>query len=335
MKKSLLLSVILFSILLTIFGGCAKQENDPRPLVITTLFPQYDFVRQIAGDKVNLKLLLNPGVEAHAFEPTPRNIAEISKASLFVYTGELMEPWAERILKGIKNENLIIVNAGNNITLLDAGDHHNEHGEEDDDDHGHKHKHSHDHKKKDTHKKHHHGDKDPHIWTDPLNALKMIDNILAGLLKADPENSAYYTANAEKFKKEISNLHNDFINTFRKTEHKKILYAGHFAFGYFAHRYGLEHISPYKGFSPNAEPGPREIAALIKAIEENGTKVIYFEELVDPKVARVISQQTGAEMILLHGAHNVSKKEFNEGLTYIDIMRNNLEALKKGLGYKK
>ncbi len=330
MKKTLLISMTLFLIITAMFSGCTKQENDPRPLVITTLFPQYDFVRAIAGDKVNLKLLLKPGVEAHTFEPTPRDIAEISKAALFIYTGEFMEPWAGRILKGIKNETLIIVDAGKNIALLDADNHNQEHGEDEDDDHGH----SHDRKKIDSHKKHNHGDKDPHIWTNPLNALKMIDNILAGLMKSDPENSAYYTANAEKFKKEIITLHNDFINTFKKTEYKKILYAGHFAFGYFARLYGLEHISPYKGFSPNAEPGPREIAELVKAIEESGTKVIYFEELVDPKVARVISQQTGAEMILLHGAHNVSKKDFNDGLTYITIMRNNLEALKKGLGYK-
>lgn len=330
MKKTTLILMILFSLLLTLFSGCAKQENDPRPLVITTLFPQYDFARQIAGDKINLKLLLKPGVEAHAFEPTPRDIAQISKGALFIYTGEFMEPWAERILKGIKNDNLIIVDAGKNVALLDADDHHDEHFE-DDDDHGHKH--NHDHKKKDQQKKHHHGDRDPHIWTDPLNVLKMIDNILEGLVKADPENSAYYTANAEKYKKEILALHSEFISTFKKTEHKKILYAGHFAFGYFARRYGLEHISPYKGFSPDSEPGPREIAELIKSIEESKTKVIYYEELVDPKVARVISQQTGAEMVLLHGAHNVSKKEFNEGLTYIAVMKNNLEALKKGLGY--
>jgi len=333
MRKTLFISMIIFPLLLTMFNGCAKQGNDPRPLVITTLFPQYDFARQIAGDKINLKLLLKPGVEAHAFEPTPRDIAEISKASLFVYTGEFMEPWAERILKGIKNENLIIVDAGKNITLLDGDGHPDEHAG-DGDDHGHKDKLSHDQKKQDQQKKHNHRDKDPHIWTDPLNVLKIIDNILEGLVKADPENRAFYTANADKYKKEILALHSDFINTFKKTEHKKILYAGHFAFGYFARRYGLEHISPYKGFSPNSEPGPKEIAELIKSIEESKTKVIYYEELVDPKVARVISQQTEAEMVLLHGAHNVSKKDFDEGLTYIAVMKNNLEALKKGLGYK-
>ncbi len=230
-----------------------------------------------------------------------------------------MEPWAGKILEGIKNDRLIVVDAGKNIILLGADDH--EHNSGMDANGSHK------------NKNFNNATKDPHIWTDPLNVLKMIDNILEGLVKADPENSTYYIENAEKYKNEIIKLHRDFVSTFKKTEHKKILYAGHFAFGYFSHRYGLEHESPYKGFSPNAEPNPREIVTLIKTIEANNIKVIYYEELVDPRVARVIAEHTGAEMLLLHGVHNISKDEFQEGASYISIMKKNLEALKYGMGY--
>lgn len=328
MGRSGLIAIFITAVFLIICAGCTKADNDPRPLVITTLFPQYDFAKQLAGDKINLKLLLNPGVEAHSFEPTPRDISEISRASLFIFTGEFMEPWAGRILKGIKNESLTVVDAGENITLLDADDH--KHGRNMDDNGSQdKNKQGHNHKQEEQH----YGDKDPHIWTDPLNALKMIDNILDGLVKADPENSNYYAENAENYKNEIIKLHQDFVRTFKKAKNKKILYAGHFAFGYFAHRYGLEHVSPYRGFSPNAEPSPREIVALIKSVEDSIIKVIYYGELLDPRVARVIAEQTGAEMMLLHGAHNISKKEFQEGVTYISIMKNNLESLKYGMGY--
>lgn len=319
MKKSGLVSILITAIFLILLTGCTRQAPDPRPLVITTLFPQYDFVKQIADEKINLKLLLNPGVEAHAFEPTPRDIVEISKASLFIYTGDFMEPWAGRILKGVKNDRLTVVDASKNIILLGADDH--EHDLDMADNITHK------------NKEYHNGTKDPHIWTDPLNVLKMIDNILNGLVKADPENSAYYIENAEKYKNEIIKLHKDFVSTFKKINNKKIIYAGHFAFGYFSHRYGLEHESPYKGFSPNAEPNPREIVSLIKSVENSKIKVIYYEELVDPRVARVIAEHTGAEMLLLHGAHNISKDEFQEGVTYISIMKKNLEALKYGMGY--
>ncbi len=317
MRKTVLL-ILIITVSVMINSGCKKPENDPRPLVITTLFPQYDFARQIGGEKINLKLLLNPGVEAHSFEPTPRDIADISKARLFIYTGRFMEPWAERIIKGIKNENLTVVDAGKGIKLLQIheaendGHHDGDHSEED---------------------HHHHGGKDPHIWLDPINALSMIDNILEGLINCDPDNRLYYENNAEKFKKEVLALHRDFTEMFKKAKHKMIIFGGHYAFRYFSNRYGLDYISPYSGFSPDAEPSPGKIAELIKVIEKTGIGVIYYEELIDPRVARVISEQTGVEMMLLHGVHNISKKDYQSGATYISIMRKNLESLKKGLEY--
>ena len=299
--------------------GCGGKERDGRITVIATLFPQYDFVRQIAKDRVHARLLLRPGVEPHSFEPAPRDIVDMSRADLFIYTGDFMEPWAGRMAKGVKNEKLIVVDAGKNIRLIDAPEHDEQGAHTHDDGRAH-------------HDDHRHGAHDPHIWVDPVNVLSMIDAVTEGLVRADPANGDFYRINAASYRKEIEALHRDFLRLFDRKATTTIIHAGHFAFGYFTRRYGLKYVSPYKGFSPDAEPSPGDIAALIKTVRTSGTRAIFYEELIDPKIARVISEQTGARMLLLHGAHNVSKKEMEEGATYISIMRGNMERLREGLG---
>lgn len=290
--------------------------------VITTLFPQFDFVREIGKDKVDVSLLLPPGVEAHSFEPSPQDIVSIQKSGVFVYTGEFMEPWAHKVIETTKNKKLMVVDSSKGIDLMDEEEHEHEHTEGNNKAVETEHEEEHD-----------HGGKDPHIWLDPVFAQKMVDNIVEGLSKADSKNENFYKENGESYKKQLQDLDKSFSEAFKKTKYKTIMYGGHFAFGYFAKRYGLTNISPYNGFSPNAEPNPQRIAELIKNMKESGSKVIYYEELIEPKVAKVISDQTGATMLLLHGAHNVSKDEINSGITYIKIMQDNLTKLKQGLGY--
>jgi zinc transport system substrate-binding protein len=181
------------------------------------------------------------------------------------------------------------------------------------------------------HGHHHHGGKDPHIWVDLANDQIMVDTIAKALVEKDPANSAFYLNNAKEYKLKLADLDRRFKETLATAKHKTIIYGGHFAFGYFAKRYGLEHDSPYDGFSPNAEPSPKAIASLIEKLKKSGIKYIYYEELLDPKVARTISQETGAKLELLHGAHNVSKDELTKGVTFIDIMEDNLRKLKVGL----
>lgn len=306
---------IIFIIMLSVIG-CAEKKQTGKISVIATLFPQYDFAKQIAKDKADVRLLLPPGVESHTYEPTPKDIADINKSDLFIFTGEYMEPWSAKLRELIKNKT-IIVDASAGIVLLDES----EEGHKDKD-------------KKENSIEHNHHGKDPHIWVDPVNAQKMTDNIASGMVKVDPSNEGYYKANAAAYKKELMKLHQDFSDIFKKTKYKTIIHGGHFTFGYFAKRYGLTYISPYKGFSPDSEPTPRKIAGMIKLIKSTGQNTIYYEELIDPKVARVISGQTGASMLLLHGGHNVSKEDINSGITYISIMLGNMERLKKGLVYK-
>ncbi|HLR33956.1 MAG TPA: zinc ABC transporter substrate-binding protein, partial [Tissierellales bacterium] len=275
---------------------------------------------EIVKDKGEIDLLLPPGVEAHSYEPTPQDISKIKKADVFIYTGEYMEPWAEKVIKNVGEDNITVVDLSEDIELIDEDDH-----EYYDQEKGHK-----GHENDDGH---HHGGKDPHIWLNPVYAQEMVDNIVEAVVKVDKNNEDFYRENGDVYKEKLAELDKKFTETFEKTEHKTIIYGGHFAFGYFAKRYGLDYISPYNGFTPNAEPTPQRITELIQNMKSSGMNVIYYEELIDPKIAKIISEQTEAEMMLLHGAHNVSKEELESGISYIEIMEDNLEKLKQGLLY--
>lgn len=295
------------------FVGCKqnKPADHSKIQIVTTLFPLYDFSKRLAGDKAEVMLLLPPGVEAHNFEPKPSDIVRISKADLFIYTGPQMEPWVEDILKGIANTKLNVINCSATIELAQEEDH-DETAE---------------------HEDHDHGGKDPHIWLDPILAQQIVNAIAEGLAQKDPANKDFYLSNAVAYNEKLTALDAMIRATLEKCKSRTIIYGGHFAFGYFARRYGLEYLSPYAGFSPNAEPTPRKIAELIETLKKNGISCIYYEELLEPRVARIIAENTGAQLLLLHGAHNISRDELNKGVTYLEIMQGNLERLKLGLGY--
>lgn len=314
MKKYILILIVGLTLVL---NGCTPTQTDNNKItVITSLFPQYDFVRQIAQDKVNVSLLLPAGVEPHSFEPTPQTIVTIGDADIFIYTNAMMEPWIEKVIDNVKQDNLLIVESSQGIEYEHEDDHDDDdHDEDDDDDHG---------------EDDEHGELDPHVWLDPLNAKVMAQNILAALIAVDPANADFYQNNADALFLQLDDLKAEYDEVFLDPTHKTIIYGGHFAFGYLANRYGLEILSPYTGFSPNAEPTPQAIIELIDRMNELNIKTIYYQELIDPKTARVIAEQTGAKMVLLHGAHNVTTEELQSGATYVSIMRDNAQKLMEG-----
>lgn len=316
MKKYLI--IVLISLML--FSGCTSIEvESEKPNVIVTLFPQYDMVRAIAKDKVNLELLLPAGVEPHSYEPTPNTIIRINEADLFIYTSDIMETWISNLFTQLSDEGPMIVNSSVGVEYI-----HHDHDEDE-------HDHDHDHEEEgDDHDEEY----DPHFWLDPLNAKIMVENITAGLIEMDPENAEFYQTNSIEYLSELDQLDEELIDLFNRVKLNKIIYGGHFAFGYLAHRFNIEILSPYKGYSPDAEPSVSSLAELIKVMEENQIDVIFYEELVDPKIARTISEQTGADIEVLHGAHNLSLEEMNQGLTYFDVMRSNIEKLKVALNYE-
>ncbi|HEY3278210.1 MAG TPA: zinc ABC transporter substrate-binding protein [Syntrophorhabdaceae bacterium] len=312
------IGLIIVSIML-LFGLTACHKKDEAALgkikVITTLLPLYDFARNVGGEHVVVSLLVPPGVEPHHFEPKPGDMAKINSADLFIYTGKNMEPWVEVLLRSTYNTNLVVVDASKGITLLES----TEKGEE-----------SHD-----SHEKGRegHGGPDPHVWLDFGNAAKMVDNITDGLITRDPAHKDYYMANAQKYKAALADLDQRFKMGLDTCRVRTFVHGGHFAFNYLAKRYGLAYVSAYQG-SPNAEPTPRRIMALKKLMKEKGITAVYYEELITPRMAEVLASETGAELLPLHGAHNISRDDMEKGITFMALMDKNLQNLRKGLGCK-
>jgi zinc transport system substrate-binding protein len=322
---------VLSFICITAFAltSCPKSEQQAAKVqkiqIITTLFPLYDFARNVGQDKVDVVLLLPPGVEPHSFEPKPDDIVRINKADLFIYTGQYMEPWAGDILKGLDNKNLMVVDSSQGFSFMEEkGEHQHEEKYEKkqvhSDEKGHKHE----------HKEGHHHEMDPHVWLDFANAQKMTDRILEGLVKKDPTHKEIYSKNAEQFKSKLNDLDQKFKEVLSRCKTKVFVHAGHFAFGYLAKRYGLEYVSAY-GFSPDAEPSPKRLVELARTLKKHSLKHIYYEELITPRVAETLSKETGATLLMLHGAHNLTKEEFEKGVTFISLMEGNLKNLEDGL----
>jgi zinc transport system substrate-binding protein len=297
--------------------SCQKKEEKQPGLkklkIVTTLFPLYDFTKNIGGKHADVSLLLPPGVEPHSFEPKPEDIARINKADVFIYTGKHMEPWAENILKGIDNKNLMVIDAGKGLTLI-----------EETEEQGHDHKHD----------KKHEEELDPHIWLDFSNAQKMADAILDGIAKTDAANKDLYIKNAGGYKAKLADLDKRFKDGLSNCKSDVFIHGGHFAFGYLAKRYNLEYLPAYKGFSPNAEPTPKRLKELVDKLRKRQLKHVFYEELISPRIADTIARETGASLLRLHGAHNLTKEEMNKGLTFISIMEQNLNNLRLGLECK-
>jgi zinc transport system substrate-binding protein len=317
MKK---ISIITFLITILVLGACAEPtstvEEDVTevipPIIYVTLFPQYELVRTLAKDAVDLRMLIPAGVEPHAFEPSPSMILNLSTADLMIYTNELMEPWIERVKVSLGSDGLRFMNVSEGIGFI-------EHFEPEEV--GHHHHHDHD------------DELDPHVWLEPNNFRIMAQNVLNALLDMDftDEQKESFRTNFISLEQDIRNLEAAFDDAIVGAKHNVVIYGGHFAFGYLAERYNLRILSPYPGFSPDAEPSPRAITSLINTMQRYGITTVFYEELVNPRSADIIAAQTGARTELLHGAHNLTQAEWDARLTYFQIMLDNAAKLKQAL----
>jgi zinc transport system substrate-binding protein len=298
--------LLLLMALVAFCPACKKMDNqadDPgaRKLrVVASLFPVYDFARNIAGDKAEVIMLLPPGIEAHSFDPKPSDIARLNHADIFIYTSRYMEPWAEDILRGIARGGFAAVEAGKNIQPMKEDDHNQ------------------------------HGSADPHMWLDFGNAASMVDMITAALISADPPDGESFKQNAEAYKTKLADLDNMYRRRLSGCRKKTLISGGHFAFGYMAKRYGLSYMSAY-GYSPDAEPNARNVAEITKSVRQKGLDYIFYEELLMPRMAETIARETGARLLKLHAAHNVTRDELESGVTFLDLMNGNLDQLMIGL----
>jgi zinc transport system substrate-binding protein len=322
MKK--LITLILILVFGLSLSGCDLRKDYD---IVTTLFPQYDFAKQIVQDKLTVGLIIPPGVEAHGFEPTTGNIITINNAKLFIYTSEIMEPWASTVMQ--PNSTAVVLNLSLHLDI-DADLHDHEHTSlalsqnksssslrlsSDDHDHDH--------------------ENDPHYWVDLVMALQMIDEILEHIIEIDPDNADFYIENAEEYYHILYDLHEE-IEAYMESipsEKREIFHAGHVNLGFFASRYNLTVHSLTEEYAPDGNPTSSQISAMIEEIKASGAKYIFYEELVEPRVATTIKnelavQQYQVNLLLFHGLHNVSATYLKNNKTYFEIMTNNFTNLK-------
>ena len=317
MKKGLIF--IFVSIL--IFSACvyiAKPKDGKKSVsdkikIVATLYPQYDFAKQIGGEKVEVSMLLTPGTETHTYEPTPQDIINVNDSDVFVYTGKYMEPWADRIISSV-DSNTKVLDASQNTNMIKSEDdeEHDEHEEE-------------------NHNHEHHHEYDPHIWLDPNNAVIMVENITNQLCSIDAENADYYKSNWETLISEIRQVDADIESLVNNSKNKKIAFGGTFAYAYFVNRYGLEYVTAYDSCGESAEPSVAKVKEVIDYMRENNIKVVFYQELSAGKIADSIASETGAKKLIFHTIHNASQDEINNGETYVSLMKKNLENLKIAL----
>ena len=288
MKKVILfiLSILIFAALIP---GCNTQNTDSDKLtIISTVFPGYDFARQITGDKAEVSILLPAGSESHHFEPTPKDIVKIQNCDLFIYTGGENDAWVEEIISSLDT-------APVTVKMLDVAEMPTD---------------------------------DEHVWTSPLYAGKISQLIKDALCKIDPENETFYSENYNTYSAELLKLDESFRDFF-ETYKPIMVFGDRFPLKHFAEAYDITYYSAFEGCSAETEPSAAELANIIKVVKTQNIDTIFCIEFSNRKVAKSISEATGAEIRQFHTCHNVTQEELNNGATYISLMEENLRVLKE------
>ncbi len=295
-------------------AGCQSPvKNTEKPRVVTTLFPPYDFAREVAGDKAEITLLLKPGTESHSYEPSPADILLIESCDLFIYNGGESDTWVDELLATIDTSKVRILKMMDAVDVLTEesvegmqGAHHHEEEE-----------HSHEY--------------DEHIWTSPKNAMKITQSIAEAMKTIDPENGGYYQSNLDGYLDKLGKLDQAFTEIVENGVRDRLIFGDRFPFRYFAEEYGLSYRAAFPGCSAASEPGAKTVAYLIDAVREERIPVLFYIEFSNQKIANTIAEETGAKPLLFHSCHNVSPEEMEEGVSYLKLMEQNKEHLKEAL----
>lgn len=306
--KKIIAAVCAFSLCLCLFA-CGERKCDisidsDKPLVIATLFPYYDFARQILGDCVELHLLVPPGTDSHSYEPTPKEVALLRECDLFIYTGGTEDGIFEELLASLEAP----VDSLRLIDLVEPLC-------EEEHDHSHSHSHSHDHD-------HEHGEYDPHVWTSPKNALLICDAIA----QAATDFEGYEPTRHAEYSAKLTALDGEFRELFSENE-KPLIFADRFPFRYFAAEYGIEYHSAFPGCADYTEPSARTVAKLLATARAHGVSTVFHTEGSDLSAAKVMAEELGGSYALLHSCHRVTRAELDGGITYLSVMTENLKTL--------
>lgn len=299
----------------TVFSLCAcssesgySSSDSGKLKIISTVFPPYDLAKQIAGDNAEISILLPPGSEIHNYEPSAKDMIAIRNCDIFLYIGGENEQWAEKLINSNDTKNVTAVKLIDYVPTLSE--------DEDEHDHDHDHEHEHEH------------ETDEHIWTSPKNAQLMLSAVYDAICKVDPSGKQTYTKNKDAYAKQLSDLDNAYRSAVDNAKNKTIVLADKFPFRYLAHEYGLEFSAAFAACSDESEPGVSTMIKLTKTIKENNIPAVYYLEFSSTKIADTLCDETGATKLMLHSCHNVSKQDIENNVSYVDLMKQNLENLK-------
>lgn len=326
-KAVIFLTVFLLVISLS---GCRSessvQEQEEKIQVVTTIFPQYDFVRQIAGEQVEVSMLLKPGEETHSYEPTPRDILKIQNCDLFIYVGGENDEWVEEILESIDTGKFRM------LRLIDCVDTVNEeHVEGMKEERGHNHgEEEHEHEEED-HGSHKTLTPDEHVWTSPENAMEIVKEITKVLAELDPAQKPIYEKNERAYLDRLEALDKEFRTVVSTAKRDVLLFGDRFPFRYFADAYDLKYYAAFPGCASDTEPSAATMAFLIRKVEQEHIPVILKMELSNENIANAIAETTGAKVKTFYSCHNLTAKEFAQGETYLSMMKKNVQTLKEAL----
>ena len=315
MKK--FFALILICPLCLALCACGQQAQAPETdglSIVATVFPAYDFARQIAGDDGNVTLLIPPGSEAHSYEPTPQDIIRIQNCDLLVCNGGESEAWLDEILGDIGKEipTVVMLYCVDALTeeVKDGMQVHEHH----------------------DHDEHEHEEYDEHVWTSPVNAQLICRAISAALCDADPAHASDYTARCVDYCAELQELDADFRGVIASTKRHTLIFADRFPVRYFVEEYGLDYFAAFPGCADDAEPSARTVAFLIDRVREEQAPAVLYIEFSNQKMADIVCEDTGCEKLLFNSCHNVTAEQLRGGVTYLELMRANLETVKEALG---
>ncbi len=288
--------------------GCTAQPEKPHDetklQIVCTSFPAYDFAREIAGDRAELTLLIKPGSEVHSYEPTPKDMIRIQESDLFICNGGESEQWAKTLITPELNT-IYMMDCVDTVEESADGIYNAEDGEP---------------------------ELDEHVWTSPLNAIKISEEICNALCKLDTDNAEAYKTNFTAYKAQLMALDREFRQVIKNSGKHTLVFADRFPMRYFALEYGLDCYAAFPGCSSETEPSAKTVAYLIDRVREDKIPAVLYMEFSNQKMADVICEDTGCKKLPFYSAHSVSAEQFEQGVSYLDLMRINLNSLKEALG---
>lgn len=288
--------------------GCTAQPEKPHDetklQIVCTSFPAYDFAREIAGDRAELTLLIKPGSEVHSYEPTPKDMIRIQESDLFICNGGESEQWAKTLITP-KLNTIYMMDCVDTVEESADGIYNAEDGEP---------------------------ELDEHVWTSPLNAIKISEEICNVLCKLDTDNAEAYKTNFAAYKAQLMALDREFRQVIKNSGKHTLVFADRFPMRYFALEYGLDCYAAFPGCSSETEPSAKTVAYLIDRVREDKIPAVLYMEFSNQKMADVICEDTGCKKLPFYSAHSVSAEQFEQRVSYLDLMRINFNSLKEALG---